>query len=92
MASPDISFTQIPSNVRKPGVYLEENTSNALSGLAATSDKIVIIAQKTASGIVASKTPTLIFDDATAALDFGQGSIAHLSAKAALHFFLLIFG
>ena len=84
MASPDISFTQIPSNVRKSGVYLEENTSNALSGLAATSDKIVIIAQKTASGIVASKTPTLIFDDATAALDFGQGSIAHLSAKAAL--------
>jgi phage tail sheath gpL-like len=84
MASPNVSFTQIPANVRKPGVYLEENTSNALQGLSAVNDKVVILAQKTASGAVASKTPTKVFSDADAALNFGQGSIAHLTAKAAL--------
>jgi len=84
MASANISFSQVPSNVRKPGVYLEENTSNALTGLVPSQDKIVILAQKTASGSVASKTPTQVFADTDAALYFGQGSIAHLSAKAAL--------
>jgi phage tail sheath gpL-like len=85
MASPNISFTQIPANVRKPGKYFEENTSNALSGLSAANDKVVILAQKTSAGTVASKTPTRIFSDADAALYFGQGSIAHLTAKAAIY-------
>ena len=84
MASPNVSFTQIPSNTRVPGVYIEENTSNALQGLAAANDKVVILAQKTASGMIASKTPTKVFSDADAALDFGQGSYAHLMTQAAL--------
>lgn len=85
MASPNISFTQIPSNVRKPGKYFEENTSNALSGLTAANDKVVILAQKTSSGSIASKTPTKVFSDADAALYFGSGSIAHLATQSALY-------
>jgi phage tail sheath gpL-like len=36
------------------------------------------------TGTVAAKTPTKVFSDADAALFFGTGSIAHLSARAAL--------
>jgi phage tail sheath gpL-like len=53
---------------------------NAVQGLVGTQDSIVIIAQKTSSGIIASKIPTTVFSDADAALDFGAGSVAHLAA------------
>ena len=79
-----IAFNQIPSNVRKPGVYLEENTSNAIQGLSPTSDQVCILAQKSASGIIAAKIPTRIFSESDAILDFGAASIAHLAARAAL--------
>jgi len=84
MASPNIAFSQIPANVRKPGTYLEEDVSNALTGLTAKNDKVVLIAQQLATGSVTEKVPTKVFSDADASLYFGAGSIAHLSAKAAL--------
>lgn len=84
MSSPNISFTQVPANVRKPGVYLEENTSNALRGLTAKNDKVVILAQLLSTGTVAEKVPTKVFSDADASLYFGAGSQAYLMAKAAL--------
>ena len=82
MASPNITFSSIPSNVRVPGVYMEENTANALSGLAPQSDKLILIAQQLSTGSVASKTPTKVFSDADSALYFGTGSIAHLATRA----------
>ena len=84
MSSPSISFNQIPSSVRKPGVYIEENVSNAIQGLTAKNDKIVIVAQRTSTGTVAEKIPTKVFSDADAQLYFGAGSIAHLAARAAI--------
>jgi len=82
MSSPNISFFSIPSNIRKPGVYFEENTNNALQGLTAPQDKICLLAQKLSTGSVASKTPTVVFSDADSALYFGTGSVAHLATKA----------
>lgn len=85
MGSPNVNFKSIPDNIRKPGVYIEENVSNAITGLQAKNDSIVLLAQMTSSGSVAAETPTKVFSDADAALYFGRGSIAHLSAKALLY-------
>lgn len=84
MSSPNITFQTIPDGIRKPGAYFEEITNQAIQGLTPVNDLVVILAQKTASGIVPEKTPTKIFDSGTAQLDFGAGSIAHLAAMAAL--------
>jgi len=70
-------------NTRIPGTYLEENTKNAVLGLFPVNDKVVVIAQELASGSVDAGIPTSVFSDADAALYFGQGSVAHLTAKAA---------
>jgi phage tail sheath gpL-like len=83
MSSPNVTFTQIPANVRKPGVYLEENTTNALKGLAPLGGKTVLLAQQLSTGAVAVNSPTKIFGEADAILDFGGGSVAHIAAKAA---------
>jgi phage tail sheath gpL-like len=84
MSSPNIQFTTIPGNIRKPGAYFEENTSNAIQGLTGQNDKVVILAQMTPSGIATPLTPTKIFDSATAQLYFGAGSVAHLASEYAL--------
>ena len=84
MSSPNISFSTIPANIRKPGVYTEINTSLAIKSLPANSQKAVIIAQRTASGSVAANKLTTVFADSDAALYFGNGSWAHLMSKAAL--------
>ena len=81
MASPNISFTQIPSNVRVPGGYFEENTSNALTGLTGLNATIVLLAQGLSTGSVAANTPTKVFSESDAQLYFGTGSIAHLATK-----------
>lgn len=82
MSSPNVSFTQIPANIRKPGVFVEQDTANALNGLIAANDKICILAQRTSAGSVAAKTPTKVFGAADAQLFFGAGSIAHLCTQA----------
>ena len=84
MGSPSIQFTSIPSNVRKPGVFFEENTSNAIQGLTAANDLVCILAQRLSSGTVAAKVPTKVFSDADAQLYFGAGSVAHLAARNAI--------
>lgn len=84
MASPNISFSQIPSSVLKPGKYFELNTSNALNGLTAQNDSVVILAQKTSAGTATANTPYQIFSDSAAQGYFGAGSVAHLTCRAAL--------
>jgi len=82
MASANISFDQIPASIRKPGKYFEFNTKLAVRTLPANGQKTVLIAQKTAAGILGAGIPVNIFSDAEAALYGGQGSIAHLMARA----------
>jgi phage tail sheath gpL-like len=85
MSSPNISFDSIPSSIRKPGRYTEFNTSLAVSSLPENDVKVVVLAQKTASGSGTADKPVRIFTTADAILYGGTGSIAHLSCKAALN-------
>lgn len=84
MASPNISFDQIPASIRKPGKYFEFNTKAAVRTLPGNRQKTLIIGQKLAAGSQASANPVDVFSDAEAATRFGQGSAAHLMVRAAL--------
>lgn len=48
MASPNISFEEIPSSIRKPGKYIEFNTKLAVNTLSQNPQKVVIIGQRLA--------------------------------------------
>jgi len=84
MASPNISFDSIPASIRKPGKYFEYNTKLAVRTLPANRQRLLIVAQRLSAGAVAQKVPTQVFSDAEAAAYFGEGSIAHLMARAAI--------
>jgi phage tail sheath gpL-like len=83
MSSPNISFTSIPSSIRKPGRYTEYNADLAVRGLPAPDNKVVIIGQPTSSGIATLYQPTRIFSAADANLYAGSGSNLALTAAAA---------
>lgn len=84
MASPNISFDSIPASIRKPGKYFEFNTKLAVRTLPGNLQKTLIIGQKLAAGSQAALTPVDVFSDSDAATYFGNGSIAHLMARAAI--------
>ena len=79
-----IEFEKIPNSIRKPGRYLEFNTSLAVRTLPANRQKMLIMAQRLATGTIAALKPTAVFSDADAALYFGEGSMAHLMVRAAI--------
>ncbi|WP_047258001.1 phage tail sheath subtilisin-like domain-containing protein [Chromobacterium subtsugae] len=85
MASPNISFNQIPSSIRKPGKYFEFNTTGAINTLPGNLQLMLIIGQRLPSGAVPALTPESVTSDAQAGQMFGQGSIAHLMARAAIN-------
>jgi phage tail sheath gpL-like len=69
-----ISFSMIPTDVRVPGAYVEFDASKALSGLPPAPQKILVIGQRTAAGIVPALTPTRILSRDEAIQNFGRGS------------------
>jgi phage tail sheath gpL-like len=84
MASPNISFSEIPASIRKPGKYVEFNTALAVRTLPANLQKVLIIGQRLAAGTVAANVPTQVFSDDQAATYFGRGSIIHRMVRAAI--------
>lgn len=84
MASKNISFSQIPASIRKPGKYAEFNTALAVRTLPGNLQKTLIVGQRLAAGTIAANTVVDVFSDLEAATYFGRGSIAHLMVKAAL--------
>jgi len=46
MSSPNISFDEIPSSIRKPGKYMEFNTKLAVNTLSQNLQKVIIIGQR----------------------------------------------
>ncbi|WP_423197450.1 Prophage major tail sheath protein [Cupriavidus sp. H19C3] len=84
MASPNISFDQIPSSIRKPGKYFEFNTKLAVRTLPGNLQRVVAIGQRLASGTQPALVSVDVFSDEQAALLFGRGSYAHLMAQAAI--------
>lgn len=84
MASPNISFDQIPGSIRKPGIYFELNTKNANSSLPANLQKVLLVAQKETAGTTVANSPIQIFDTAAAETLFGKGSVAHFASRDAI--------
>lgn len=84
MSSPNISFDNIPSSIRKPGKYFEFNTKLAVRTLPGNLQKVLIIGQRIAAGTVAANIVTDVFSDGDAATYFGNGSQLHLMCRAAI--------
>ena len=70
-----ISFNNIPTTTRTPGVYVEVDNSRALQGLTQNPHSALIIGQKTSDGTVDFDTLTAITRDNLADGYFGAGSI-----------------
>lgn len=84
MASPNISFYEIPGSIRKPGQYIEFNTRLAVRTLPGNPQKVLLIGQMLETGTAAPLVAIDIFSDEQAAVSFGRGSVAHLMATAAI--------
>lgn len=84
MSSPNISFDNIPSSIRKPGKYFEFNTKLAVRTLPGNLQRTLIIGQRLTAGTVAAGVVTNVFSDAEAATFFGNGSQLHLMCRAAI--------
>jgi phage tail sheath gpL-like len=70
-----INFTQIPSNLRTPGVFVEVTNILANSGLSQLNTRILAIGQRLSSGTVAAGVPTLVTSKQQAVEFFGRGSM-----------------
>ena len=84
MASPNISFDNIPASIRKPGKYFEFNTKLAVRTLPTNLQRVIAIGQKMAAGSQLVNTIADIFSDAQAAALFGAGSQMHLLCQACI--------
>lgn len=85
MSSPNVSFASIPSSIRKPGKYFEFNTALAVRTLAANSQKVLLVGQRTTAGQVPAGVLTDVFTDVDAGKFFGFGSQLHMMASAAIN-------
>lgn len=69
-----IQFTQVPSNIRVPGSYIEINSSQA-SQSTGENQRILVIGQRRSTGNVAQLVPTLVTSYSQAIANFGAGSM-----------------
>ncbi|EDV3141937.1 phage tail protein, partial [Salmonella enterica subsp. enterica] len=79
-----IDFDAIPGSIRKPGVYMEFNTRMAVNTLPGNEQTLLIIAPMLPAGTTPPLEAVNVFSDDEAATLFGEGSLAHLMAKAAI--------
>jgi len=84
VSSPNISFDNIPSSIRKPGKYFEFNTKLAVRTLPGNLQRTLIVGQRLMAGTVAAGVVTNVFSDSEAATFFGNGSQLHLMCRAAI--------
>lgn len=84
MGSANVSFDTVPASVRKPGKYLEFNTRLAVRTLPANAQRVLIVAQALPGASQPVLQPVDVFSDVEARALFGEGSVAHLMARAAI--------
>lgn len=70
-----ISFNNIPTSIRTPGVFVEVDNSRALGGLSQNPHKVLIIGQKTDDGLSPVEVIKQITSDGLADGFFGTGSV-----------------
>ncbi len=78
----NVSFNQIPVDIRTPGQYIEIDNSKAVQGLPNQERKILVMGQRLATGAVAQQIPTRILNADQAEESFGRGSLLHLMLRA----------
>ncbi|WP_300657530.1 phage tail sheath subtilisin-like domain-containing protein [Pseudomonas sp.] len=81
----NVSFNEIPDNIRVPGIYIEIDPSKAVGGGAVMERRLLLVGQRLAAGTVAALTATRLGSQAgdQAAQAFGEGSMLHGMAAAA---------
>lgn len=82
----NVSFAEIPLDIRTPGQYIEIDNAKAVQGLPQQNRKILILGQKLSTGTVAQQVPVRVLSADQAAWYFGIGSMLHgmiTAAKAA---------
>lgn len=78
----NVSFNQIPVNIRTPGAYIEVDNSKAVNGLPAQERRILLLGQRLAAGSVPEAVPTRLLNASQAFDYFGEGSMLHQMAIA----------
>lgn len=78
----NISFNQIPVDIRTPGQYIEIDNSKAVQGLPNQERRLLVLGQRLAAGTVAQAIPTRILNKDQAEEYFGRGSMLHAMLSA----------
>ncbi|GAB7214748.1 phage tail sheath C-terminal domain-containing protein [Dickeya oryzae] len=84
MASPNVTFYEIPGSTRKPGRYFEFNTRLAVRSLPGNQQTVLMLAQMLPTGTQPPLTAVDVFSSDEAETYFGAGSMAHLMVVSAL--------
>lgn len=79
----NISFNEIPVDIRTSGQYIEIDNSKAVQGLPNQVRRVLIMTQKLAAGTGVAATPYRITQTDQAEQLFGRGSLGHLMCRAA---------
>ncbi|MGE0487314.1 MAG: phage tail sheath subtilisin-like domain-containing protein [Gammaproteobacteria bacterium] len=78
----NVSFNQIPVDIRTPGQYIEIDNSKAVRGLPTIDRKILVLGQRLSTGTVAEAIPKRVVNGDQAELYFGRGSMLAEMVKA----------
>lgn len=81
MAAP---ITSLPSSTKKPGTYLELDTSGRKRGITPTAKRVMHVGAKLSAGTQAILTPIQVYSEKEADAYFGQGSELALMLRAAM--------
>lgn len=80
-----IAFDTIPASIRKPGVYIEFNTSLAVRTLPANAQSICLIVPLDAAATIPANTPTQVYSAAEAGTKFGAVAAEMVAAIIAAY-------
>jgi phage tail sheath gpL-like len=75
-------LTSVPSNKRKPGTYIQFDTTSAARGLVPINWNVVLLGNKTSAGTATALTTYLVESEGQADTLFGIGSELALSCRA----------
>lgn len=78
------TFTQVPPNIRVPGIYVEVGANGANALLAGQPYRLGVVGQLLSTGTIGADTPTRVTRAEDAQVLFGAGSMLAMMCTAAL--------
>lgn len=79
-----MNFNTIPVDLRTPGAFVEFDNSRATTGLSSQTQRVLIIAQRLATGAVTAGVPVQVTNLATAQAAWAKGSMIAAMCEAFL--------